>query len=106
MKKPGVRQGDVYLINLTKIGQSIPESGTVVKRDYVVIAEGEATGHMHAVKGNVEEIAADGLRYLRVYDRVDLTHQEHGVIPLEQGDYQILTPKREYSPTGERVVKD
>ena len=81
------RQGDV-LVDKT----AIPAEAVVVEcRERIVLAEGEATGHAHAVLDcdRADLLEADGVRYLRVKSPVDLVHEEHGTITIEPGEYVI-----------------
>ena len=74
-----------------------------------ILAEGEITGHMHRILeiGKVEMFHKNGKRYLRVYELVDLLHEEHGKILIPPGFYEIETVK-EYDPWEKyiRRVKD
>lgn len=83
------RQGDVLVTPIDKI----PDKAKVVKGKRVVLAEGEATGHMHAIdyKPKQMEVLADGPQlYLRVKAPVVLTHQEHAPATIEPGDYIVV----------------
>lgn len=82
------RQGDV-LLTPAKIPASAVKSKT---KGRVVLAEGEATGHMHAIdyKAKQMEVFTDGPElYLRVNSPVALTHQEHAAATIEPGDYVV-----------------
>lgn len=103
MKKlSGYRQGDVILIGVAKI----PENKR--KLCHSVLAEGEVTGHKHQVtEGDIElyEDVVGGI-YLKVFSRdAKITHEEHGLIKLPKGDYEVKY-QREYSPEGWRKVND
>ncbi len=82
------RQGDV-LLTLAKI----PESAKPVKiQGKVILAEGEATGHHHAIASAPRKLQTflDGEQlYLRVKSPVVLEHQEHAAITVEPGDYVV-----------------
>lgn len=82
------RQGDVLLHPI----QSIPKSAQQqpLKGD-IILAVGEATGHDHRIKSPRNRIRQylDGpVMYLEVIEAVALTHQEHGDIVLEPGNYE------------------
>lgn len=104
-----LRQGDVILIPVA----DLPAHTTAVARDRrgrLVLAEGEATGHAHAILNqDCELVTADGAAelYLLVHgsDPVDLLHEEHATIQVPPGRYErrIL---REYSPEATRPVYD
>ena len=84
------RQGDVLLIRV----DSIPADVTKVKRDKgsVILAYGEVTGHAHRIDDTVAELfEKSGVedRFLSVPNGASLTHEEHGKIDLEPGDYTV-----------------
>ena len=69
-----------------------------------VLAEGEATGHAHAVTDTdtCEMYELDGVLYLRALKDTVVRHEEHGKIELPEGDYYIGTV-REYDHFAEEV---
>lgn len=93
------RQGDVLLQRVDRI----PNGLKPVPRDHgrVILAHGEATGHAHAVEGDVQLLAADIAemeeRFLRVEQEAAIVHDEHDTITLPPGDYKIVR-QREYRP--------
>ena len=93
-----LRQGDVLLIPLDRVPKdvSVAESGS-----RLVLAEGEATGHAHAVLADEAELAEapDGTLYLSIVgsSTAALVHDEHDAISLEPGAYQVVR-QREYEP--------
>ena len=94
------RQGDLLIV---KVGE-IPKDAKT-KKDRV-LAEGEATGHMHELdSGEVYELG-DTL-YFRVSDEstTTLKHQEHKEIAFAPGEYKVIR-QREYEPRGWRHVAD
>ena len=94
------RQGDILIV---KIG-NIPEDAT--KRKSRVLAEGEATGHLHELdSGEVYE--KDGVLYFRVSSEKPSTllHPEHKAITFEPGAYKVVQ-QREYKPRGWMRVSD
>ena len=94
------RQGDLLIIKVKKI----PEDAIKVKSR--VLAEGEATGHMHELDlGEVYE--KDGVLYFKVPEgeTATLNHQEHGAMTFETGEYKVIK-QREYEPNGWRYVAD
>lgn len=84
-----IRQGDVLVTPV----QTIPASAKkIVGKRRVVLAEGEVTGHCHAIDYKAAQMAvfADGPQlYLRVKSPVVLTHQEHAPATLAPGDYMV-----------------
>jgi hypothetical protein len=108
-------QGDLLL---ERVADMAP-SGTVTENlDGVamVLAEGEESGHRHAISERVtlfrdDELAADipaGLyighvQVASAYARV--THEEHGPITLARGTYRVRR-QRELGPDDARVLSD
>ena len=103
------RQGDVLI---TRCG-SIPATAKPCaprERGGYVLAEGEATGHAHAVADDEVDLFedTDGTLYMRVKSNVDeatVTHQEHGHLTLPRDTYKV-TRQREYTPEAVRRVSD
>lgn len=94
------RQGDLLIVKVEKI----PE-GTV-KQKSRILAEGEATGHMHELdSGEVYE--KEGILYFKVVqgELSILNHPEHKAITFEPGEYKVIR-QREYEPNGWRRVAD
>ncbi len=97
-----LRQGDVLLIPVDRVpeGASVTESGP-----RLVLAEGEATGHAHAVLADEAKLAEalDGSLYLLVGGQGSsaLVHEEHDTIPLSPGPYEVRR-QREYVPPAPR----
>jgi hypothetical protein len=98
------RQGDVLLVAV----QDVPAGAVPVPRrdGSVVLAEGEATGHLHAIADpNAELLALPAeeaeeveRRFLRIVGgTATLTHQEHDSIVLPRGLYRVIR-QREYVP--------
>ncbi|MFA6636910.1 MAG: hypothetical protein WCV56_07425 [Candidatus Omnitrophota bacterium] len=61
------------------------------KLNHLTLAEGEATGHHHTVtKGDAELYEEKGILYLKVIsDEAELTHQEHQMVTLPKGVYEV-----------------
>jgi hypothetical protein len=86
------RQGDLLI---TKV-ESIPQDASRQKSR--ILAEGEATGHMHELDlGEVYE--KEGTLYFKVPEgeTATLKHPEHGAVKFETGEYKV-TRQREYVP--------
>lgn len=68
-----------------------------------VLAEGEVTGHMHALP-ETEEVfeREDKVRVFSLATGAPLTHQEHGTIPLPAGEY-AADQVREYDHYAEEA---
>ena len=94
------RQGDLLIV---KVG-AIPKDA--VKCGSLILAEGEATGHMHELdKGEVYE--KEGVLYFKVdsNEPATLNHPEHKAVTFEPGEYKVIR-QREYEPRGWRRVAD
>lgn len=102
------RQGDVLIERVAEPlnAEFKPAKGPVI------LAEGEATGHHHAIR-EFEGIRISGTMnpaigqemVLSIPAPVEVTHQEHAPIMLPKGTYRV-TRQREYSPQAIRSVAD
>ena len=90
-----VRQGDVLLVAVDRIPeQAEPES----RGERIVLAEGEATGHAHAIhERDARTYVHDGERYLLTKSKAQLVHEEHASIEIAPGAWQVIL-QREYEP--------
>jgi hypothetical protein len=96
------RQGDILLVPVKDLPDGLKEVPRQNGR--IVLAEGEVTGHFHAIKApevtfhakSLEEIEG---RFLAVEAEVALEHPEHDTIVLEPGNYEVRR-QREYSEAG------
>lgn len=103
-----IRQGDILII---PVGE-IPMDGASVHTDGV-IARGEATGHAHRVdpkRAQVITLERNGevFEYLRVFEPVFITHEEHAAVRVEPGIYEVRR-QRELSladAASYRLVRD
>lgn len=109
------RQGDVLLIAVAAIPQGAKD---VTPEDRIVIAEGEVTGHAHAVYPEVDQARprqkpvmparmwdAGAERFLQVVGPTALKHEEHAPVQLDPGNYRVVH-QREYGPEEIRRVAD
>jgi hypothetical protein len=100
-----IRQGDVLLVKVDEV----PAEATKVKRDQrgrLIVAEGEATGHAHAIQAKSANLFEMGtFMYLEATRKVVLAHEEHENIQLDPGTYKI-SRQREYTPERIRQVAD
>lgn len=89
-------QGDVLFVRI----DSVPEGVKALKatRGRHILAEGETTGHAHAIAAKGVSAYADGagLTYLTVEELAEVKHEEHGAIPLEPGNW-LVKRQREMS---------
>lgn len=100
------RQGDLLIISGSIPARAVAQPRV---RGQVVLAEGEATGHLHAIAcPDVELLAVSEQvdRWLRVRSKsAELTHPEHGTITIPRGEY-VIRRQREYQPSQIRYVAD
>ena len=97
------RQGDVLIQRVDEV----PEF--CVRKDDLILARGEATGHSHRV-ADLESaelyMGRDGDLFLSVTaDSATIVHDEHGPITLERGTYRVWK-QREYTPEKPRSIED
>src|SRR5574337_284962 len=101
-----MRQGDVLLVKTTR---RLSANATPIarRRGRLVLAEGEATGHAHAIDETMAELFEErgGQLYLQASARVALRHEEHGTIEIPPGTYRVIH-QHEYSPEAVRRVAD
>lgn len=92
------RQGDVLIVALSAIPRDqIQYAGIPIDAVRVqpgphglLLAEGKATGHHHAIRSaDAELFTADGVRFLRAVSACDLVHEEHGTITIPAGEYRV-----------------
>lgn len=108
------RHGDV----LIRPVQEIPEEAQKVRRQKgrLILAEGEATGHAHAILDrdvDLYELVTPGdademrRRFLRVEAEAgaSLVHEEHHTLTIPPGDYEIIG-QVEFEPERLRRVED
>lgn len=78
--------GDVRLFKI----EELPEG--LVPFETQALAEGEVTGHAHRMQGDQCQVLVDPqtkVRYLRVVEPSDLTHEEHHTRTVPPGVYRI-----------------
>jgi hypothetical protein len=98
-----LRQGDILLVPVERL----PDELTEVPREggRIVLAEGEATGHLHAIDAPEAIFLATDLadiegRFLAVEEEeVKLEHPEHDTVTVAPGNYEVRR-QREYSQAG------
>lgn len=80
------QQGDVLL---RKIDQ-LPDGAKSIKKNELVLAEGEVTGHAHRLrKPGAELFELESRLFVKLVDPATLTHEEHGPITLEPGIWEV-----------------
>lgn len=108
-------QGDLLIERVPDVE---PSGRVVAAKDGegFVLAEGEATGHMHAIRNHMAYFRDDGLArdipanlyigHVRVGSApASIDHDEHDTIMLGPGTYRVRR-QRELDPSEVRVVSD
>ncbi len=98
------RQGDVLLVEI----DSLPDG--VKPRASTVIAEGEVTGHHHVLESDGEVMVYESKNGRNLFAQIleldaRLVHEEHGVIVVSPGSYEVRI-QREFRPSGSFSVRD
>ncbi len=108
-------QGDLLIERVDDVAPSGTEIDPLAD-GAVVLAEGEATGHRHAIYDAVTMFRDDGLArdipdhlyigHVRVLgDVARVQHDEHSVIELTRGTWRVRR-QRELEPKDVRIVSD
>lgn len=84
------RHGDLFYKRVDEFKGDVVFEGKEFR-----LAEGEATGHHHVIKGKVKLYDDNGQRYMELAKTGVLTHPEHGEITMEPGIY-IEIREREF----------
>lgn len=93
------RQGDLLIIRV----EGLPEGAKPAAG--LVLAEGEATGHCHALDQGELFRALDGRLFFRSEREAVLRHEEHAALSFAPGVYEVRR-QREYAPERAREVSD
>jgi len=112
------RQGDVLIAPILHAVDRAPSAVAAAitglapaprdPRGRMILALGEATGHVHAVVGKGELYpSASPLEpmHLHLPEGGRVVHEEHGAITLPPGWYRVVR-QREYEPGSVRAVAD
>jgi hypothetical protein len=82
--QPWYQQGDVTIKPVEAIPAEATETGNRV------LAEGEATGHKHVAEAeDVRLFLHEGALFMRAPHGTTVVHEEHRVLEIPPGDYQI-----------------
>ena len=105
------RQGDILLVPVEKLPAELAEVPRENGR--IVLAEGEATGHLHAIEDEKAMFMATDLneiegRFLVVEaeEGVALEHPEHDTITLDPGLYEVRRQRAYDQAGGIELVAD
>lgn len=99
-------QGDVYLIEASNVPEDAKKVAT--KNGRYILAEGEATGHAHAViDDELEVFERDGILYIKASRPFTIVHEEHAPVIVKAGIWEV-DRQREYDPFLEetRIIRD
>ena len=100
-------QGDVSIIKATAEMKKSASTLTFTKQKTLTVAEGEVTGHHHTIVADDLEFAPFQHGYFVRAHKGILTHQEHDVQELEEGELYFLGRQYEYDPVEKyRRVQD
>lgn len=91
------QQGDVLIKKIKHIPQEANQ------RKDLVLAHGES-GHIHQIldKNKASLLEYGGITYLKVTSPVELVHEEHKMLIIQPGSYEIDQVK-EYDPFEEEI---
>lgn len=86
-----LRHGDLLLSSIAKA--DLPKGSKSLKTD--VLAEGEATGHMHRLVGNAQILefkTENGTveKFVEAKQESELVHEEHNTIQIPKGVYKVV----------------
>ena len=99
------RQGDIIIKQIEELPKNLK---VVSKENQFILAEGEQTGHKHTLVAEPQtmEILQDesGRYYIKLSNAATLTHQEHKIITLPEGIYEVGN-EREYDYFLEEIRK-
>ena len=84
------QHGDVLVFSIESLPAGLTKSKP--KNGRWILAEGETTGHAHAICDlNHCDVycGEDGTLYLSVKESVELTHEEHATQTIAPGNYRV-----------------
>jgi len=104
------RQGDVLVVPIERVElPAVLMDAPRDRRNRMVLALGEATGHAHVVTGDRVSMLCPpddpSQLFLLIEGYGRLGHEEHGAISLGPGAYRVVR-QREYFPGAIRPVAD
>jgi hypothetical protein len=104
-----LRQGDILLVEVDELPKELTEVPRQGGR--IVLAEGEATGHLHEIESPEAKFLASDLdeiegRFLAVEEEVKLGHPEHDTVTVPPGNYEVRRQNEYQEAGGIRRVAD
>ena len=100
------QQGDVLMHQIATLPAKAQKKATTGR---IILAAGEMTNHHHAVieEEGVTLYTLDEILYLVADHEVSVTHEEHGVVTIPAGTYQIgIVQEYDYMAHEKRTVRD
>jgi len=94
------RQGDLLIRKIEKLPEGLKIDPTNI------IVFGEATGHAHRLNGGSVVKSKEGLIYLDIKNKAEISHEEHKTINLEAGKYAVVRQREYLMEDMERLVVD
>ena len=89
------QHGDVKITPTNEVKNVVPKAtGEVVLLKTNILKEGEVTGHSHSVIGQHLLFMFMRKMYLRALEDCKVVHDEHDVIELPPGDYEVDSVKQ------------
>lgn len=109
-KKDPIRQGDVMLVPFEMVPDRFKGDGKPVARvgGRVILAEGEVTGHHHAISDADVALAITEMDLMWTEvgpSGASLVHEEHGTLAVAPGRHAVIR-QVEYAPGELRRVAD
>lgn len=107
-------QGDIFFEKVTSIPKGFRYNAEKTAYGRIVLAEGEITGHFHALEEDTDTVVLTGddnaaieemILHVRNPEGVTVTHPEHGPITLEPGLWKVAR-QREYEHGSETRDKE
>lgn len=102
-----IRQGDVMIRSVASLPEGVQEKRRAARG--IVLAEGEVTGHAHAItsEGVAWYTQPDNplLQWVVVEEAAVVTHEEHAPVTLPSGVY-VVDIQVQYEPGAIRRVLD
>jgi|TARA_R110000751_G_scaffold302637_1_gene416799 DNA-binding LytR/AlgR family response regulator len=104
-----LQQGDVLLTKVAKDKISKTAKRVAPVRGRLILAEGEATGHAHAVttEEGIKLYTMDQILFLTADHDCTVVHEEHGPVTIPKGTWQVgAVQEYDYVEQEARNVRD
>jgi len=113
-EKVQAHQGDIFFERLDGVPKGYTYNAELSSKGRIVLAEGEVTGHFHAIEEDTDTVVLsprekaaidDLILHVRRPEGVVVQHPEHGPITLEPGIWKVKR-QREYEYGSESREKE